>query len=121
MTFSINGSSKLAPDAEPIFQKLRWLGPCLTHLMSRWSITQSLDTTQQLNMGIRYFDLRIATRDDDEIYFVHGLYADNVRGPLDEIKSFLETHPREVTPNPFKNLSTHPKFPGCHPRLSTFL
>lgn len=48
-------------------------------------------------MGVRYFDLRLAIKKNTEdIYFVHGLYAEDVRGPLNEIKSFLETHPREV-------------------------
>lgn len=87
----------MSPDAEPLLQRLRFLGSMLGYVMSRWSITQSYDVLAQLNSGIRYFDLRIATKTGtDQLYFVHGLYADDVRGPLSEIQTFLETHPREV-------------------------
>ncbi|GLV41682.1 uncharacterized protein CBL_13379 [Carabus blaptoides fortunei] len=97
MTWSINRKSPMSPDAEPLLQRLRFLGSMLGYVMSRWSITQSYDVLAQLNSGIRYFDLRIATKTGTEqLYFVHGLYADDVRSPLSEIQTFLETHPREV-------------------------
>lgn len=97
MTWSINRKSPMSPDAEPLLRRLRFLGPMLGLAMCRWSITQAHDVLTQLNSGIRYFDLRIATKvGTDDIHFVHGLYADDVRGPLGEIQSFLETHPREV-------------------------
>lgn len=97
MTFNITRKSPVAPDAEPIFQKLKWLGPILRFAMARWSVTQNLDVTLQLSMGVRYFDLRLSTKvGTDELYFVHGLYGDDVRGPLNDILNYLETHPREV-------------------------
>lgn len=97
MTWSITRKSPMAPDAEPLLQRIKWLGSTLGYVMSRWAITQSFDIISQLNSGVRYFDLRISTKvGTDDLYFVHGLYADNVREPLNGIQSFLETHPREV-------------------------
>lgn len=44
----------------------------------------------------RYFDLRISTRIDDyKFYFVHGVYCDEVTHPLEEIRDFLVSHPKE--------------------------
>lgn len=65
--------------------------------MVKWSKTQSVNVTHQLNAGIRYFDLRIATKPGcGGFYFVHNLYSECVDGALDEIKVFLDGHSREV-------------------------
>ncbi|XP_008196716.1 PI-PLC X domain-containing protein 3 isoform X2 [Tribolium castaneum] len=97
MTYGITKDSEVSPDAEPILQQLKFLGPILTTFMERWSKTQAASATQQLKLGIRYFDLRIATKpNEDKFYFVHGLYSGEVGGILDEIKAFLDTHPFEV-------------------------
>lgn len=98
MTYGITKDSEVAPDAEPILQQLKFLGPILTVFMERWSKTQGSTVTEQLVQGIRYFDLRIATKEkEDNFYFVHGLYGGEVSGILGEIKTFLETHPFEVS------------------------
>ncbi|XP_044252421.1 PI-PLC X domain-containing protein 3 isoform X3 [Tribolium madens] len=97
MTYGITKDSEVSPDAEPILQQLKFLGPLLTTFMERWSKTQAATATQQLKLGIRYFDLRIATKENSEkFYFVHGLYSGEVGAILDEIKAFLDTHPFEV-------------------------
>ena len=45
---------------------------------------------------IRYFDLRLAVNDDDDqIYFVHGVYCDEAMYPLEEMLNFLIDHPEE--------------------------
>ncbi|KAJ3615799.1 hypothetical protein Zmor_008627 [Zophobas morio] len=96
-TYGITSKSKIAPDAEPIYKWLRFLGPIFKKVMVNWSKTQTVTVTLQLQSGIRYFDLRISTKEkDDHFYFVHGLYGDEVAKILDEIKEFLETHPKEV-------------------------
>ncbi|XP_060522263.1 PI-PLC X domain-containing protein 3 isoform X2 [Cylas formicarius] len=95
-TVDITMNSKVAPDAEKILQKLQCL-LCLRYIMARWSKTQSYSASEQLRSGIRFFDLRIATKErEDNLYFVHGLYSDEVQTVLDDIVSFLETHPQEV-------------------------
>lgn len=97
-TFAITRKSKVAPDAEPIIQHLKFMGPALTLLMSRWSKTQNFNIIQQLNFGVRYFDLRISTGPiKDAFYFVHGLYSEQVENALWEFQMFLDTHPKEVS------------------------
>jgi uncharacterized protein YutD len=44
--------------------------------MEKWFKTQQMYFTEQLNNGIRYFDLRIIKRSDTGgIHFVHGLHS----------------------------------------------
>jgi hypothetical protein len=98
MTYDISEKSRVAPDAEPVIQKLKFLGPFLTAIMVKWSKTQLVTPTEQLCNGIRYFDLRIATKKHDaQFYFVHGLYSSEVSKVLEEVKVFLDTHPKEVS------------------------
>ncbi|GBP28384.1 PI-PLC X domain-containing protein 3 [Eumeta japonica] len=94
MTYSITSSSGLAPDAEPILHRLY---PLFRGTILRWTITQSVDTYQQLQLGIRYLDLRLATKTGTEdFYFTHGLYADEITKSLQQVKDFVENHPGEV-------------------------
>ncbi|KAF2883348.1 hypothetical protein ILUMI_22850 [Ignelater luminosus] len=97
MTSSITTSSKLAPDAENFLQQMKFLGPLLRFIMARWSKTQDYDMLEQLKAGIRYFDLRVATKKGSVYpYFVHGLYATEVVSVLNDLKKFLDSHPGEV-------------------------
>lgn len=68
-------------------------------LMKKWSVTQNLTFREQLDAGIRYFDLRVSSKPgdaDQEIYFIHGLFGIKVWDGLMEIDSFLTQHPREI-------------------------
>jgi len=44
---------------------------------------------------VRYFDLRIAQR-DDKFYYCHGLFAMEIFEPLLEIRQFVDSHPEEL-------------------------
>ncbi|CAK1586803.1 unnamed protein product [Parnassius mnemosyne] len=94
MTYGITRSSGIAPDAEPIVKKLY---PLFRGTILRWTITQAVDTPQQLLIGIRYFDLRLATKTGDaKFYFTHGLYADEITEALHQVMNFVDSHPGEV-------------------------
>ncbi|XP_038222736.1 PI-PLC X domain-containing protein 3 isoform X1 [Zerene cesonia] len=94
MTYGITRSSGLAPDAEPVLKRLY---PLFKGTILRWTITQSIDAYQQLLIGIRYFDLRLATKTGEErFYFTHGVYAGEITEPLHQIKQFATSHPGEV-------------------------
>lgn len=94
MTYGITKSSGLAPDAEPILHRLY---PLFRGTILRWTITQALDTKQQLLIGIRYLDLRIATKSgEDNFYFTHGVYAAEITEALKQVKEFVDEHPGEV-------------------------
>lgn len=66
--------------------------------MSRWAKTQDYDITDQLKSGIRYIDLRVATKEGtNELYFVHALYACEISNELQKIRIFIDSHPKEVS------------------------
>lgn len=78
----------------------RWLKfiPLLTKpVIKRWSQTQKVDIRTQLQNGIRYFDMRVATKSEKgDFYFVHGLYGPKILKMCQEINCFLEEFPLEV-------------------------
>lgn len=93
MSYGIDSHSKPAPDAEREIVQLYKILPCVVR---RWARTQSLSITEQLSIGIRYFDLRIARHSFYcDYYFVHGLYCENVEHPFNEMRNFLKSHPKE--------------------------
>lgn len=68
-------------------------------LMKKWSVTQNLTFKEQLESGIRYFDLRVSSKPEEaeiEIYYIHGLYGIKVWDGLTEINTFLTNHSTEV-------------------------
>ena len=80
----------------PALQKISGLDviKIITH---NWSVTQSLDVTQQLKTGVRYFDVRVGAKSNsDELHSVHGLYGSKVHAYLEEINVFLDEHPKEI-------------------------
>ncbi|XP_053378019.1 PI-PLC X domain-containing protein 3-like [Mercenaria mercenaria] len=51
----------------------------------------------QLSSGIRYFDLRVASRSGTpNIHFLHTLYGTTVKEGLDEIIDFLDDNKKEI-------------------------
>lgn len=76
---------------------LKMLGDLGLEISSRWAKTQDGNVAEQLNVGLRYFDLRVLRRrEDGVIYFVHGQYAQEISLDLSSIRLFLRTHPHEV-------------------------
>lgn len=51
MSYGIRPNANIAPDAEPVVNKLYKVMPCVVR---RWAITQRLNAVQQLIHGIRY-------------------------------------------------------------------
>ncbi|XP_060884039.1 PI-PLC X domain-containing protein 2-like [Labrus mixtus] len=52
---------------------------CARLIENRWAVTQEETITQQLDAGVRYFDMRIARKPNDtnptRLFFYHGLYT----------------------------------------------
>ncbi|XP_055641379.1 PI-PLC X domain-containing protein 3 [Toxorhynchites rutilus septentrionalis] len=93
MSYGIRDKAPVAPDADPIVETLNKVIPCV---VKRWAVTQRYDIVEQLQSGVRYFDLRICMkRPENKFYFVHGLYCDEITEPLEQLKQFLRTHPKE--------------------------
>ncbi|KAG5674437.1 hypothetical protein PVAND_004408 [Polypedilum vanderplanki] len=91
--YAVTKRSKIAPDAEKIVKRLYRFIPCIVR---RWAKTQKYSLYEQLENGIRYFDLRVAYNSkDDRIYFTHGVYCEEIIYPFEELFNFLSKHPKE--------------------------
>ncbi|XP_064473972.1 PI-PLC X domain-containing protein 3-like [Ornithodoros turicata] len=98
-SYSLSPQSPVAPDETFCTRLVKTLGPIGKHILYNWCLTQSETAKQQLCAGIRYFDLRIATKSDPKdqnLYIVHGLYGYAIDNFFLEVKAFLDEHPREV-------------------------
>ncbi|XP_077921479.1 PI-PLC X domain-containing protein 1 isoform X2 [Halichoerus grypus] len=101
MTYCLNKKSPISQTQSRLLQLLGKVLPCVTRpVVLRWSITQVLDVTEQLDAGVRYLDLRIAhmlVGSEKNLHFVHMVYTTAlVEDTLTEISEWLEKHPREV-------------------------
>ncbi|XP_066992372.1 PI-PLC X domain-containing protein 3 isoform X3 [Anabrus simplex] len=74
---SITPSSTIAPDTSHTIQELgKVFGPIVRRLVYNWVVTQHANITDQLMEGVRYLDLRLATKpQSQDLFFVHGLYV----------------------------------------------
>ncbi|KAM3934245.1 PI-PLC X domain-containing protein 1 isoform 2-T2 [Leptodactylus fuscus] len=100
MTYCLDKLSPVDPSSSKLLLFFEKYVPSITRsIILRWSTTQVLTVTEQLNAGIRYLDLRIAHRPDvfSNLYFVHGLYTSRtVEDILHEIEDWLQHNPREI-------------------------
>ncbi|CAD7670834.1 unnamed protein product [Nyctereutes procyonoides] len=97
-SYWVDEKSPVGPDQTPAIKRLARIS-LVKKLMKKWSVTQNLTFREQLEAGIRYFDLRVSSKPgdaDQEIYFIHGLFGIKVWDGLMEIDSFLTQHPQEV-------------------------
>ncbi|KAM6964736.1 PI-PLC X domain-containing protein 1-like [Tautogolabrus adspersus] len=90
-------SSIIEPDRLKIFSKIY----CARMIVYRWAVTQEETITQQLDAGVRYFDMRIARKPNDtnptRLFFYHGLYTrTDVETVLKVINDWAEKHPKEI-------------------------
>jgi hypothetical protein len=92
-TASISSGSPLSPDAPDLPIPSAITAP----VISAWSRAQSLHIGEQLQEGIRYFDLRVARNGSDgKLYYAHSMFADNVLDSISQITAFLQSHQREL-------------------------
>ncbi|KAG7487336.1 hypothetical protein MATL_G00022150 [Megalops atlanticus] len=99
-SFWVDVKAPVGPDQMALVKHLAQVFRLLAKkVMRKWSMTQNLTFPEQLEGGIRYFDLRVSSKPGEpghEIYFIHGLFGHRVRDGLSDINGFLEAHPREV-------------------------
>lgn len=97
-SYWVDEKSPVGPDQTAAIKRLARIS-LVKKLMKKWSVTQNLTFREQLEAGIRYFDLRVSSKPgdaDQEIYFIHGLFGIKVWDGLMEIDSFLTQHPQEI-------------------------
>lgn len=61
-----------------------------------WSQCQTRTVAEQLNDGIRAFDLRLARAKNGEILCCHGLYGESLADILKAVQVFSKRHPKEI-------------------------
>ncbi|XP_053982872.1 PI-PLC X domain-containing protein 3 [Hylaeus volcanicus] len=98
MTYTINRRNDVGPDEPNYIRALgRYCSVFSKPIIFNWSVTQLADIKDQLNGGIRYLDLRVATKPTNEdIYFLHGLYGSTIYQPLREVAEWLASHSNEI-------------------------
>uniref|UniRef100_A0A8D0G373 Phosphatidylinositol specific phospholipase C X domain containing 2 n=1 Tax=Sphenodon punctatus TaxID=8508 RepID=A0A8D0G373_SPHPU len=97
-SYWVDEKSPVGPDQATAIKRLAKIS-LVKKLMKKWSVTQNLTFKEQLEGGIRYFDLRVSSKPGEvgnEIYFIHGLFGITVWDGLMEINNFLIHHPQEV-------------------------
>ncbi|XP_065341685.1 PI-PLC X domain-containing protein 3 [Cloeon dipterum] len=106
LSYSIRADAPLAadcPDAVRILERL--FGPVTRSILFKWSVTQSLSLSEQLQLGVRYLDLRLAMPaeprgaargKETQPHVVHHLCGDDVGPLLADADAFLAAHPLEV-------------------------
>ncbi|XP_021256750.1 PI-PLC X domain-containing protein 2 isoform X1 [Numida meleagris] len=97
-SYWVDEKSPVGPDQATAIKRLAKIS-LVKKIMKKWSVTQNLTFKEQLEGGIRYFDLRVSSKPGEigqEIYFIHGLFGIKVWDGLMEINTFLEQHPKEV-------------------------
>jgi hypothetical protein len=98
LTFDLDKKCQLSPDAPEAVQSLANLfGALAKNIICNWSTNQSLSVIDQLNAGIRYFDIRVANKPGTEqLFAVHGLYGPEINSCLDDLSHFLDSNPKEI-------------------------
>ena len=99
-SYALESKDGISPDkAELRKWWMRVFGFIAYPIVKRWTITQTMNMTQQLEAGIRYFDLRAAPKPSPtnlDLYFVHGLYGPRIVDICRDINSFLNENPQEI-------------------------
>ncbi|KAL4656866.1 PI-PLC X domain-containing protein 1-like [Arapaima gigas] len=101
MTYCLDLQSPVVPSQPLVLRLLDCVAPCVTRpCLYKWGCTQMQSITEQLDAGIRYFDLRVAHRNCDSpsvLYFAHGIYTlSTVMDALKEVCCWLNCHTKEV-------------------------
>ncbi|XP_060682246.1 PI-PLC X domain-containing protein 1-like [Hemiscyllium ocellatum] len=100
MTYCLDLTSPIKP-SDKILNYLDHIIPCIIRPeIYKWCRTQESSITEQLEAGIRFFDLRIAHKPNDttdHLHFVHGIFTTvTVLEALKEFGLWLKAHPKEV-------------------------
>ncbi|XP_073333184.1 PI-PLC X domain-containing protein 1 [Pagrus major] len=101
MSYCLDINSPLVRSESDFFRLLDGLFYCFTRpAIFRWATTQDKSIEEQLSMGIRYFDLRIAHKPNDssrDLYFTHVIYTHlRVLETLSSVATWLDSHPKEI-------------------------
>lgn len=101
-------TSAVSPDESSSLQNLGkipvvgWVARNL--IIKTWAQSQSLNISQQLSSGVRYFDFRVVIDLKGQFCICHGLYGPNIDEIIQQLDVFLKKFPNEVVMIDFPHL-----------------
>lgn len=94
-TYNIGMFSGISPDVSDWAYAI-YVSPLIgPAVYSGWAKAQGQTVAEQLNSGIRYFDLRVAA-DGDRLRICHGMYSDDLSNIIDAVSSFSSANEHEI-------------------------
>jgi len=107
-TYSLERSGTAGPDQPECIRKLTKKFPRIScWILYKWSVTQGRSLTDQLESGIRYFDIRLEAVDQEgerEFRILHCLLGARVTVLLEKMKKFLDENQSEILILDFQHL-----------------
>ncbi|EYB89531.1 hypothetical protein Y032_0230g2940 [Ancylostoma ceylanicum] len=100
-TQSLNQKLPVANDESASIRRLG-KAPCVRRGIKRWAVTQSYSIREQLDLGVRYLDLRVSyppakvRESSSDFRLIHALYGPKLQDVLQEVVDFLQTNTKEV-------------------------
>ncbi|RXN33529.1 PI-PLC X domain-containing 1-like protein [Labeo rohita] len=97
MAYSLDmDSSVLEPEKLKALDKM--FSTFLRPIVKKWGTAQEKNISEQLDAGMRYFDLRVAGKpESSDLFFYHGLYTTmTVKEGMTELEKWLGQHTKEV-------------------------
>uniref|UniRef100_A0A673B4V7 PI-PLC X domain-containing protein 2-like n=1 Tax=Sphaeramia orbicularis TaxID=375764 RepID=A0A673B4V7_9TELE len=95
-TFWVDVEAPVGPDQKVYVQYLATMFSAFAKkVMVKWSMTQNMSFREQLDAGIRYFDLRISSKPGEpgiEVFFIHGLFGHKVGRSENILKKYNLRH-----------------------------
>jgi hypothetical protein len=79
------------PINHKLFSKIKFILPFIKRTLSKWSETQHLTITEQLNIGVRYFDIRVSYTKND-IYVSHSFQAMKLTEVFKEFEKYYDNN-----------------------------
>lgn len=96
-TYGITALSGLSPDVPDVFRDILLYVPNATRFIAPWVKTQDQNFYEQLNDGIRYFDIRTCYNpEDDELFLCHGLFSVPTETLLNQVNQFIQEQTQEI-------------------------
>lgn len=91
-----------------ILNPIRFFVPYVNDVVKDWTLTQSNSFLEQLEMGVRAFDIRVSVTNNDEFYFSHTFFCIKAEDALQNILHYMETNPLAFIVLVFRFDTEHP-------------
>lgn len=97
-TYGINSQSEVSSDISDTLKFWLQFDPLKIQHLRNWATSQNLDTTTQLNVGIRYLDLRLCKSSSGVLETCHSISGDTIANILNQASDFLNNplHQQEI-------------------------